>query len=749
MNGFWKRIAAVAPAVACWSGSCDFASAQAPGAAAAPAAAGAEGGPVSNNPAVAALLSTNPRTPHDLFQVITLLIDIGEATSAKPLLTQLLESAADETALLDLGRRFDRLAIERLATAVELQPEGRKLADAVYAAQRKAARDPARIAQWIARLQDPSFDVRAAAMTALRGGEEEAARLLADALVDPARVAERPMIAAALAGSDPHGIGPLTALASAPDADLRIAALQALGLTRHRDAQAPLFRAAFSPRSTAVERTTAEAGLRARDGKLPTAVEAAGALYLEARNRYVRSGSGAATTATVWQWDAAGKKLAARSVSPRTADLETAAQQARIAAEIAGNDRFALLLSRAAALETLQASAEADPAQQQAAAAAWAEAEALSAADLEALLDFTTEHDRSAATAATVRLLAARGGPATLTSAIAGKPAPLVRAASHPDRRVRLAAVEAILALEPKSPFVGSSAVADALGYFAGSIGERKALVVDVSPARARDIGGVLGAAGYAVETAVTARDAARLAADDADYELVLMYRPFATAELGQLPARLRADPRTARLPLVVYCEPNDVVRMQTFLSDDRYAAAIHQPRTVELLTTQLRSFDPASLVVPADERRAASQTALAAIARLTADDDRLWNFQAFDERIASEAWSSTVGRHAVAVLGNRGTARAQRTLVDVASTTLQPIEHRQAASAAFQRSVVRHGLLLTTAEVLRQYDRYNASETLDRPTQQVLAAILDVIEARAAAVSATLPPTPADVSRP
>ncbi len=756
MNGFWKRIAAVAPVVAFCFGSYDFAAAQVPGAAAAPAAAGAEQAPASNNPAVAALLSTNPRTPHDLFQVITLLLDIGEAPSAKPLMAKLLESAADEAALLDLGRRFDRTALERLATAVELQPDGRKLADAVSAAQRKAARDPDRIAQWISRLQDPSFDVRAAAITALRGGEEDAARLLADALVDPARVAERPMIAAALAGSDPHGIGPLTALASAPDANLRVAALQALGLTRHRDVQAPLFRAAFSPRSAAAERTTAEAGLRARDGKLPTPIEAAGALYLEARNRYVQSGSGAATsataapTATVWRWDAAGKKLASRSVSPRTADLEAAAQQARIAAEIAGNDRFALLLSRAAALETLQASAVADPAQQQAAAAAWAEAEALSAADLEALLDFTTEHDRSAATAATVRLLAARGGKATLTSAIAGKPAPLVRAASHPDRRVRLAAVEAILALDPQSPFVGSSAVADALGYFAGSIGERKALVVDISPARARDIGGVLGAAGYAVETAVTARDAVRLVADDADYELVLMYRPFATAELGQLPARLRADPRTARLPLVVYCEPNDVVRAQTFLSDDRYAAAIHQPRTVELLTSQLKSFDPASLVVPADERRAASQTALAAIARLTSRDNRLWNFQAFDERIASEAWSSTVGRHAVAVLGNRGTARAQRTLVDVASATLQPLEHRQAAAAAFQRSVVRHGLLLTAAEVLRQYDRYNASETLDRPTQQVLAAILDVIEARAAAVSATLsPPTPADVPRP
>jgi hypothetical protein len=48
----------------------------------------------------------------------------------------------------------------------------------------------------------------------------------------------------------------------------------------------------------------------------------------------------------------------------------------------------------------------------------------------------------------------------------------------------------------------------------------------------------------------------------------------------------------------------------------------------------------------------------------------------------------------------------------------------------AFRRSIQARGILLTTQQILRQYDRYNASESQDRSTQQVLGLILDCIEA-------------------
>ena len=84
----------------------------------------------------------------------------------------------------------------------------------------------------------------------------------------------------------------------------------------------------------------------------------------------------------------------------------------------------------------------------------------------------------------------------------------------------------------------------------------------------------------------------------------------------------------------------------------------------------------------------------------------------------------------AAAILGTLGTPASQQALVDLASRPALPVPTRQAAAAAFRESVKRRGLLLTTAQVLLQYDRYNQSRHQDRATQEVLGSLLDAIEA-------------------
>jgi hypothetical protein len=85
----------------------------------------------------------------------------------------------------------------------------------------------------------------------------------------------------------------------------------------------------------------------------------------------------------------------------------------------------------------------------------------------------------------------------------------------------------------------------------------------------------------------------------------------------------------------------------------------------------------------------------------------------------------------AVIVLGSINVGPAQRILVEIASRISEPLIVRQAAALAFEKSVMRNGTQLTSAEILAQYDRYNASAKHDRDTQNVLASILDTIEAR------------------
>ena len=75
------------------------------------------------------------------------------------------------------------------------------------------------------------------------------------------------------------------------------------------------------------------------------------------------------------------------------------------------------------------------------------------------------------------------------------------------------------------------------------------------------------------------------------------------------------------------------------------------------------------------------------------------------------------------------GTPNAQQVLIDYANGQDRPLVNRQAAVEALRGAVDRQGLLLTQVQLQKQYNLYNASEALDRPTQEVLAAILDVIE--------------------
>jgi hypothetical protein len=49
--------------------------------------------------------------------------------------------------------------------------------------------------------------------------------------------------------------------------------------------------------------------------------------------------------------------------------------------------------------------------------------------------------------------------------------------------------------------------------------------------------------------------------------------------------------------------------------------------------------------------------------------------------------------------------------------------------------------VLLTTDQILLQYNRYNASETADADTQRVLGSLLDTIESRR--TGASQPPAP------
>ena len=88
------------------------------------------------------------------------------------------------------------------------------------------------------------------------------------------------------------------------------------------------------------------------------------------------------------------------------------------------------------------------------------------------------------------------------------------------------------------------------------------------------------------------------------------------------------------------------------------------------------------------------------------------------------------IGEKICPLVGRLATRDGQLALITLINDSGQPLSNRQAAAKAFTHSIGRSGILLTTTEIERQYERYNASENEDAETQKLLNGVLDSIEA-------------------
>jgi hypothetical protein len=686
----------------------------------------------STDPAVQALLDTKPSTPVDLYEVIQLLLKLEEPAAARPLLAQLLETATEPGPLVALGRKFGRDELERFGTTPTLQPQAKEFAARVLAALSQADRDPERIAQLIARLQTPSYEARVAAINGLRGGGEVATAALIDVLNDPSRAAEHALVRVALAATADTAIGPLRAMLASGNEATMLAVVQTLALVEDDFVLNDLYLAAFPPSSPAAVRAQAQAALAKRLKTTLPPMDAAAKLMLTAETLYRRNAPPLVETTETWRWNAETKRPEAIRLPARVEELQRAAQFADAASAIAGGDSTARRLASAALLEAAQRQPS-DPSQASALLNQWAADRRITPGDLEALYDLTYALERYPTTAAIVSLLGVSAPADQLLTSLGGRPTLLVRAATSADPTVRFAAVGAIFNLKPTQPFVGSSGVADSLAWFASAEGVDRVLVVDHKAGRARDVAAMLTGT-LRAEAYDDVAAALQAAATQADVRLVLVERSLVEPSQGNFLARLRADYRSRGLPVGVVCEPEEVERFRSRYYADPLTFALYRPTSAEQLQRQfsLNPVPESATMVDNAERLRRAKAALAAMQTFLETKNTVFNLRPYEAQLLAATTSPELATAALGVLGRLGSATVQRTLVETASATARPLELRQAAAAAFIENVRRFGTLLTIDEIRLQYDRYNASETLDAPTQELLGAVLDAIELRA-----------------
>ncbi len=345
------------------------------------------------------------------------------------------------------------------------------------------------------------------------------------------------------------------------------------------------------------------------------------------------------------------------------------------------------------------------------------------------LVHAMTDGDYGAAAAA-AQILGDVGSPAMLVRG-GGAQSPLVLAAQSPDRRLRFAAVGAIMLLNPTQPFAGSSQVTDALGYFAASYGTARILIIHPLIEEAQKLAGLAAGLGYEADVATNGRRGFELAVHSPDYELALVHSRIERPSIDEFMTQLRRDRRTNLLPVGLIAPLEELERIENFARSVPRTEVFLQPQNDD----EMKLFVGEVLArskrwhVPAEERLAEAAAAVDWLTQLADRPQKAFDVRREEPAIVQALASPPLTPKAASLLGRLGTANAQHNLVDLADLETQPLATRQAAAAAFATSTARYGLLLTTGEILHQYELYNANAGRDADTHAVLSTILDAIE--------------------
>ncbi len=685
------------------------------------------------DPTVQAVLDFPAETPADVVRILNLLIDLGHAPLAKPYMQRLLEPKLDDATLIQLAERFSTAQFMKIARQKELNPEATQLVEAIISATQRAARDPARLAELAAQLGDPARGARHSAIVRLRSAREYAVAPLLAVLADPKRAQEHPTVIDALVELGPMTIAPLTATLEATDAPLQAHVAEALGRLRARAAVPKLLALAYSPDADPTLRQAVGTALAQVLGGVPDAAAAATMLRTEAREALRHHQTEVDDTnepVEIWQWDHKQNQVVARSCAPRAAQVWRARRLAQWALELAPANRDTQRLYLAALLEDLslrsssgdKPSAETDEATLR---------DALERFGLPAfvdVLDYCLAEDLPAAATLVVRLLG-QTGDAALLYTDGGRPGALVRAIERADRRLALTALDAVLTLDHAGPYAGSSAVPRMLAFWIASTGAKRALVADTRIDEAERVTSLLVELGYDAQSVTDGRELFRLASESPDVELVLLDVTLDHPTAREALFQLRRDARTAAIPVGIVAGIEQWDAAQRLAQGDPRTVAVMRPHTPEALERQVATLlnrDTASR----EERLRQASAALDWLTKLSAAQRQDYDLAPLAPVVERALHVPVLAEKAAAVLANLPAASSQQSLVALASQAAAPLERRQAAAAAFGQNVRRWGILLSTTDILSQYDHYNRSEPDGKEVQRILASILDDLEA-------------------
>lgn len=515
-------------------------------------------------------LLREPKTPADLFAAAVQMVELARLDLADRYLAELLKQDPSDELLIQLRDRHGTGEFVKLARIKELSTNGLALLERLNAASRKQAASADYVNVLIQKLGGDA-DTRELAIGELRNLGIAGIPHLIRKLAAPDSAEQSDQIIYALSRIGRSAVPVLTAGLDSPSELVRFAVLDALGKIRGQSAVPYLWHPAFFEQEPAGVRDAARRALvrilseTGRHTEWLSSTTASAELRRISRSLYQRRFELPVEDdgrVVLWTWDDDAQTVVSKAYSPDLAALFLATRFSRQAFDLSPDQPdpqrvyLASLLGWTVAVNGRDRPISLDPGTPGYVALTAGE-DAVNGVLAEALAA------GQAGTAQAALQILNQIGSLQQVLGKRGRKSPVLAALNFPDTRVQFAAANVLLRLEPQQSFPGADRVTAILTQAITSAEVAKAVIVDADRRRAETTTGFLSNLGFTPVVARTGKEAFQKASTLAGVELIVLDINCVQWDLSQTVANLRADARTAYLPIVLY-GPEEVGDIQT-----------------------------------------------------------------------------------------------------------------------------------------------------------------------------------------
>lgn len=685
-------------------------------------------------------LVTQPTNNEERFEAMQLLVNLGRYDLARGYLRQILEADPSDEELLELRDQFGTVELFRLTRITELLPLSQNLLERVNAASRRQAMDPARIDRILQDLDGTSRE-REFALLELRNIGIMAVPRLLQHLADPRTELDRDRIVLVLTRMGKQILPAMIGAIDADDVYMKTGILEVVGLIGDSSATDALWYPAFSPEEQPAVQTAARVALArilfgsAEKTKLVTSHGVTARIKQTARDYFFRlreipaSEEGEEGKVTVWKWDSDQKTVVPFQVTPEAAGNDAALKFSRQAMALSGEDEEIQALYLASVIADAGYRVGWQEALPTGPGTAFDLALTAGLPVLSRTFDLSIEAGRTRVAETAMTALSLVGNQNLLRHS-QGRQSTLIRGLNASDSRVQFAAAVGVLQLSPKQSFPHASRVVDILVQALNDDGQRKVLVIDPNIDRGRALSAAVSQMGYQQNVVKTGKQGFVEASERGDIALVMLHVNCVNWELSQTIANLRADARTAGLPIVIYGP--------TFLEDEHTLDVQRTPRSMYMVYSdkrpeverQIKPFLDQILSAPLTpgQRARRAQAAMYWLNRIADRHQNIFDIEPATESVFEALNTPELAPGAINILSTVGTARAQALLGEAVLSHTFDEELREQAALALALHVQRHGLLLQMEMVGAIKELWNSEP--DPAVQTALAAFVGTLKA-------------------